>query len=164
MHEASPTNYLPSIQSTGGYYTFFVNQPDGVIVALDISSPRHAVKTHWKSIGGTASPEDLPKLQYASDLMWGKWVENNPDVRNLQYYVVHNILNDETSAIVPRAMRNKLVSKLETWPGTIFEKDSDQVEFQALIGKEKSLLLVFDVLTTSRLTNWRYDCHNACAA
>ncbi|KAJ4380520.1 hypothetical protein N0V86_003877 [Didymella sp. IMI 355093] len=121
-------------KSTGAYYTFVVNQPDGLIVALDISSPRNAVKTHWKSIGGTASPEDLPKLQYASDLMWGKWVENNPKVKNLQYYVVHNILNDETSVIVPRAMRNKLASSLSIWPGTMFDKDRDQVEFQALIG------------------------------
>ncbi|KAF3040887.1 hypothetical protein E8E12_003394 [Didymella heteroderae] len=121
-------------KSTGGYYTFVVNQLDGVIVALDISSLRNAVKTHWKSIGGTASPEDLPKLQYASDLMWGKWVDNNPNVKNLHYYVVHNILNDETSAIVPRAMRHKLASKLSIWPGTVFDKDKDKVEFQALIG------------------------------
>jgi hypothetical protein len=66
--------------------------------------------------------------------MWGKWVENNPKVKNLQYYVVHNILNYETSVIVPRAMRNKLAPSLSIWPGTVFDKDKDKVEFQALIG------------------------------
>lgn len=96
------------------------------------------VKTHWKSIGGTASPEDLPKLQYASDLMWGKWVEDNANVKNLQYYVVHNILNDHTTVIVSRAMRNKLISELSVWPGVAFSKDKDETEFQALIGKISS--------------------------
>lgn len=67
--------------------------------------------------------------------MWGKWVEGNPNVKNLQWYMAHNVINDETSEIVPRALRNKLVSKLSVWPGTLFDKKKDPVEFQALIGK-----------------------------
>ncbi|KAJ4991273.1 hypothetical protein SVAN01_03171 [Stagonosporopsis vannaccii] len=121
-------------KSTGGYYSFVVNQVDGVIVALDINSPRNAAQEHWKPISGTIAPEELPKLQYGSDLMWGKWVEGNTDVKNLRFYVVNNIINDETSALVSRAMRNKLVRNLAVWPGTTFEKDMDAVEFQALIG------------------------------
>ncbi|KAJ4342391.1 hypothetical protein N0V87_001009 [Didymella glomerata] len=129
-YQVGPKTY----KSTGGYYSFVVNQHDGLIAALDISSPRNAVKTHWKSIDGTASPEDLPELQYGSDLMWGKWVEGNLNVKNLQWYVAHNVINDETSQIVPRALRNKLVPKLSVWPGTLFDKKEDPVEFQALIG------------------------------
>jgi hypothetical protein len=93
------------------------------------------VKTHWRSIGGIAKDEDLPKLRYMSDLVWGKWVDNNPDVKNLRVYVVHNILNAETTTIISRAMRNKLVPKLSVWPGTVFNKEKDLVEFQAIIGK-----------------------------
>lgn len=113
---------------------FVVNQVDGLIMAQDINSPRNAVQEHWISIGGIATPEELPKLQYASDLMWGKWVEGNADVKNIRYYVVHNVLNDETSALVSRAMRNKRGGNLAVWPGTTFEKDKDAEEFQALIG------------------------------
>src|SRR5690242_2531317 len=102
---------------------FVVNQVDGLIMAQDINSPRNAVQEHWISIGGTATPDELPKLQYASDLMWGKWVEGNADVKNIRYYVVHNVLNDETSALVSRAMRNKRGGNLAVWPGTTFEKD-----------------------------------------
>lgn len=119
---------------------FVVNQVEGAVVVMDIYSPRNAVKEHWKSIGGTATPDDLPKLQYGSDLMWGKWVEGNADVKNLRFYVAHDIVNDETSALVSRAMRNKLGANLAVWPGTTFEKDKDAVEFQALIGNSLSLM------------------------
>ncbi|KAJ4355083.1 hypothetical protein N0V95_003246 [Ascochyta clinopodiicola] len=121
-------------KSTGGYYIFVINQIDGAIVALNILSPHNAVKTHWRSIGGTAKDEDLPKLRYMSDLVWGKWVENNENLRNLRVYVVHNVLNTETTMIISRAMRNKFVSKLAVWPGTVFDKKKDPVEFQAIIG------------------------------
>jgi hypothetical protein len=125
-----------STRSTGGYYTFVVNQADGAIIALDISSPQNAVKAHWKSIlnGGKAKDEDLPVLRYMSDLVWGKWVEDNANIKNLRIYAVHNVLNDETTAIVSRAMHNKLVSNLSAWPGTVFDKEKDLMEFQALIG------------------------------
>lgn len=66
--------------------------------------------------------------------MWGKWVEGNPNVKNLQWYIAHNVVNDETSPIVTRALRKKL-SKLSLWPGTVFDKKKDVVEFQALIGE-----------------------------
>lgn len=123
-----------------------MNQVDGAIVALDIYSPRSAVKEHWRSIGGAASPDDLPKLQYGSDLMWGKWVEGNSDVTKLRVYAVHNIINDETTALVSRAMRNKLVKDLQVWPGTVFDKDKDAVEFQALIGKINPFPFPFSTL------------------
>ena len=71
--------------------------------------------------------------------MWGKWVEGNPNVKNLQWYLAHNVINDETSEIVPRALRNKLVPKLSLWPGTLFDKKKDPSEFQALIGKSGNL-------------------------
>lgn len=70
--------------------------------------------------------------------MWGKWVEGNPSVRNLQLYMAHNVVNHETSPIVTPALHNKL-SKLSVWPGTVFEKEKYVVEFQALIGKSGRL-------------------------
>lgn len=117
-----------------------VNQNDGLIAALDILSPHNAVKTFWESIGGTASPEDLPALRYASDLMWGKWVEGNPNVKSLQWYMAHNVINEDTAMIVLRAQENKRVSRLSVWPGILFDKEKDPVEFQALIGKNGYLL------------------------
>ncbi|KAF1364864.1 hypothetical protein EJ07DRAFT_54177, partial [Lizonia empirigonia] len=121
-------------KSTGAYYSFVVNQIGGAIIAIDISSPKNAVKTHWKSIGGTAKDEDLPKLRYMSDLVWGKWVEGNSNVKNIRVYAAHNVINTETTTIVSRAMRNKGVSKLAVWPGTVFDKDEDPVDFQAIMG------------------------------
>jgi hypothetical protein len=111
-----------------------INQIDGAIIALDILSPQHAVSDHWQSIGGTATEEDLPKLRYMSDIVWGKWVEGNPNVKNLRVYGVNNILNTETTTIVSRALRNKNAN-LAVWPGTVFDKDKDPAEFQALLGR-----------------------------
>lgn len=109
-----------------------------MILALDILSPSHAIGMHWRSLGRAAAPEDLPKLQYGSDLIWGKWVDGNPDVKNLQVYAVYSVLNDETTALVSRALRSKGVDGLTTWPGAVFDKEQDEVEFPALIGKSTS--------------------------
>lgn len=146
-------------QSTGGYYTFVVNQADGAIMALDTFSPQNAVNSHWKSIlnGGKAKDEGLPVLRYMSDLVWGKWVEDNAKVKNLRVYAVHNVLNDETTAIVSRAMRNKLVPSLSAWPGTVFDKEKDPMELQALIGKLYSYYISLTLLTTSRFTHLRHN-------
>lgn len=133
-------------------------------MALDIESPLDAIRTHWSSIGGTAKSEDLPALRYMSDLVWGKYVEGNPNVKNLHAYVVHNILNDETSAIVSRVLRNKQISKLSVWPGIVLDKDKDPVEFQATIGMSFGYIgLVYFIsssrrlLTTCRLPDRRHD-------
>ncbi|KAJ8113918.1 hypothetical protein OPT61_g4073 [Boeremia exigua] len=121
-------------KSTGGYYTFVVNQNDGAIIALDMHSPMNAIKHHWKDVGGENDWEGLPSLQYGSDLMWGKWVEGNEDVKKLRVYAVHNVLNDETTALVSRAMSNKVLPNLITWPGAVFNAQTDPTSFQALLG------------------------------
>ncbi len=56
-------------------------------------------------------------------------------MKKLRVYAVHNVLNDETSALVSRALRNKGGTKLTVWPGTTFSAQTDAAEFQALLGK-----------------------------
>ncbi|XPS74992.1 hypothetical protein M3J09_007104 [Ascochyta lentis] len=134
VHEQTYMVGDKTYRSTGGHYFFVINQIDGVIAALNIFSPQNAAKDFWESIGGIAREDDLPKLRYMSDLVWGKWVGNNGNVKNLRVYVVHDVRNTETTMIVSRAMRNKAVPNLAVWPGTVFDKEKDPVEFQAIIG------------------------------
>ncbi|KAH6615114.1 hypothetical protein C7974DRAFT_59498 [Boeremia exigua] len=120
--------------SSGGFYIFVVNQRDGAIVALNINSPKHASVDEWENVPGGTTPADLPKLQYSSDLIWGKWVQNNYGIKRLRVYMADNVINAETVAVVARALRDKKVTSLGVWPGTQFEKERDEEAFQAIIG------------------------------
>lgn len=103
----------------------------GAIIAKNINSPRSAVqeKGIWDR---KADPDELPDLQYLSDVYWGYWARDNPDLKNFRIYGAHHVINDDTVLLVTRALRNKGKSKLERWPGVEFERGTK--EHLALIG------------------------------
>jgi hypothetical protein len=92
-------------------------------------------RDHW---GRNANPGELPALRYASEIYWGYWVRDNPNVKNLRVYGAYNIVNDDTVLLVARALRNSNQEKLTPWPGAVFDAVSD--EGKALIGKQQEEL------------------------
>lgn len=94
-------------------------------------SPRSHV-TQPGSWGRPANPDELPELQYCSDVLWGYWARDNLDVKNLRVYGAQHVVNDDTVLLVTRAMRNRGKTALEPWPGVEFAYGTD--EFKALIG------------------------------
>jgi hypothetical protein len=77
-------------------------------------------------------PDELPELQHVTDIHWGFWIKNNPNIKNFRGYGVENVVNDHTVLLVTRALRNRRKFALEIWPGVMFEKGSE--EYMALIG------------------------------
>jgi hypothetical protein len=68
-----------------------------------------------------------------SDIYWGYWFRDNPNVKNLRVYYANNVVNDATVLLAARAFKNKKIDTLTPWPGASFARDSD--EGRALIGK-----------------------------
>ncbi|KAH6860763.1 hypothetical protein BKA58DRAFT_323113 [Alternaria rosae] len=116
--------------ATGAYYKFAVNHGGGMI-AQNIESPSHAVIMPG-SWGRPANPGELPKLKTASDVFWGYWVRDNPDVKNFRVYGAQQVINTDTNLLIARALKNVGKAQLSVWPGDVFSLGTD--EFRALIG------------------------------
>jgi hypothetical protein len=82
--------------------------------------------------GRAVLPGELPELQYASDVFWGYWFRDNPNIRNLRIYAATHVINEDTRRLVARALKNVGVPTLKFWPGTVFLRGTE--EFRALIG------------------------------
>ena len=73
-----------------------------------------------------------PQLRQASDIMWGLWVDKNPDVANIKYFVTSWIANGETQRILVRAFQ-KTDPALTPYPGKVFSTATP--EGKALLGE-----------------------------
>jgi hypothetical protein len=101
------------------------------IIGMDLVGPRYAV-TERDSWNREAKPDELPKLQYISDIFWGFYLRSNSNPKNLRYYIATHVLNDATAALVARALSNVGAKDLSEWPGTSFELGSE--EMAVLVG------------------------------
>ncbi|KAI4638163.1 hypothetical protein J4E93_010319 [Alternaria ventricosa] len=104
---------------TAAFYEFTVNigANGGGLMAQNIESPSHAVRgmMGW---GRPANPGELPELGIASDIFWGFWARDNPNIKNFRMYAAQHIINPDTCLLVARAMKNKGVKKLSPWPAS----------------------------------------------
>ncbi|KAH9865863.1 hypothetical protein J1614_009450 [Plenodomus biglobosus] len=117
--------------ATGGYYQFSMNRIDGAIVAKNINSPAAAV-IDGRTWGRKAKPGELPELRFLSDIYWGYWVRENPNIKNIRVYGAYMVINEPTVLLTSRAFKNVNVNTLTVWPGTSFSAKSE--EGKALIG------------------------------
>lgn len=115
--------------STGAYYHFAMNKIDGAIIAKNLGNPATSVFGAWHR---QAAPGELPELRFVSDIFWGFWVRDNPNVKNIQVYGAYLVINERTVLLVSRALRNVHVNTLKLWPGTSFSAETE--EGKALIG------------------------------
>jgi hypothetical protein len=99
-----------------------------------------------------ANPGELPELQFASDIFWGHWVQDSPNIKNLRVYGAHHVVNEDTSRLVNRALKNKGLTQLATWPGTVFPIGTE--EFTALIGKYRPLPDILCRIMAPLQSNW----------
>jgi hypothetical protein len=80
-----------------------------------------------------ALPGELPAIHRLSDIYWGYWIRENPNVRNLRIYGGHYVINEHTVLLTARAFRNKGFRELVKWPGRRFSTETP--EGKALLGK-----------------------------
>lgn len=118
-------------QATKAHYEFGINRPGGALYGFFLDSPVHAAASLWHANRKPADRAKLPKLRAFSDMLWGYWNKDNPDVRNVRFFFMMGISNDQTNALIATCLRNKKET-LREWPGVGFDAESD--EGRALLG------------------------------
>lgn len=102
------------------------------IIGLYLDAPKSAASRNW--YGNKKDPDTalLPQLRALSDVLWGFWNRDNPNIQNIRYFFMLGISNDMTNKIIASCL-HKAGKELSEWPGTSFMADTD--EGHALIGK-----------------------------
>jgi hypothetical protein len=101
---------------------------NAVIFQQYVESPKRGALNVWNK---DPSLDELPELRSLSDMMWGAWVRENKDVKNINYFWVQGIGNTNTKAVIARALKNA-GKELQQWPGITFGMDSE--EGMAILG------------------------------
>ncbi|KAF2637897.1 hypothetical protein P280DRAFT_85747 [Massarina eburnea CBS 473.64] len=107
---------------SGAYYKFVVNPIEGAIYAQNVHSPSGQKGKNWI---------DLPKLRALSDVLWGYWNRENPNVKNINKFLMQTVVNRDSQRIIARAFR-QTGKTFGGWPGTDFSMDS--MEGWAILG------------------------------
>ncbi|KAJ4298009.1 hypothetical protein N0V90_005908 [Kalmusia sp. IMI 367209] len=108
-------------RSTAARHVFCVNPTEGVIFGQFLLSPPSAAEANWRR---KPAKEELPELRKLSDVFWGYWVRDNPNIANIQYFWMQDIANDDTEEIIARALHESKES-IGVWPGVTFDIDTD---------------------------------------
>ncbi|CAO2650181.1 Nn.00g014730.m01.CDS01 [Neocucurbitaria sp. VM-36] len=118
-------------RATGASYAFTLNWEDGVIMGLNRKSPKYAAKERDPPV----PDEQIPKLNQFSDVAWIGWDtvsrREGTDIRKLRYFLSVGIDNEDTKAIILRAM-NYRGWQLSEWPGHVFKRE--WMETRAILG------------------------------
>lgn len=93
-----------------------------------LENPATAAETHWHR---QAAPDELPALKALSDIFWGYWMRDNPDITNIRYFWMMDIANIDTEEILARALHN-VKKDIDVWPGVTFSMDTE--EGMAILG------------------------------
>lgn len=96
------------------------------IIGIDLVGPKYAVteRNNWNR---EADLDELPSLRYMSDIFWGFYPRNNPNPKNLRYYIATHVLNDAAVSLVACALNNVGVKDLAEWPGNTFGLGSEEL-------------------------------------
>jgi len=97
-----------------------------------LNGPLHAARQQW---GRQPSDDELPRLRKLSDVFWGYWIRDNPNVSNLRYLWMMDVENVDTQKIVTQALHN-VGKEIEKWPGVTFDMTTD--EGKAILGKKNA--------------------------
>jgi hypothetical protein len=79
-----------------------------------LENPKHAAEHDWDHAPTDA---ELPQLGGASDIIFGYWLRNNPNPKNLRYYIVNDVHNDATMPLIATIMKERGHDKVPKWPG-----------------------------------------------
>jgi hypothetical protein len=126
------SNLADNRQATKAHYEFGINTKGGAIYGLFLESPQASARTVWFGGSKDANKEDLPQLRAFSDIVWGFWNRDNPNIKDIRYFFMIGISNDATNQVIARCLKN-VDKALSEWPGAEFSTATD--EGHALLGK-----------------------------
>lgn len=134
---------------TAAHAIIGANTFSGVIFFVDVKSASRAAEDLWYPEIPTS--ENLPKLRAISDISWAFWnwawmkrSKQNLNLGNINYFVVHNIVNEETEQVIEQALQvyqppegQQRVAELPQWPGLTFDVESEAG--QAMLGSPNGI-------------------------
>ncbi|KAF1978040.1 hypothetical protein BU23DRAFT_250221 [Bimuria novae-zelandiae CBS 107.79] len=89
---------------TAAQHAFTINPTDGVIIGQFLESPATATERTWYRRG---TPDELPALRKLSDIFWGYWNRDNPNIANIRYFWMMDIANEDTEQLIARVLNQK---------------------------------------------------------
>jgi hypothetical protein len=97
-----------------------------------LENPLHAAHNNWEY----QDPDDinLPQLRRASDIMFAFWLRKTPDPKNLKYYIVNDVRNDETMPIIVSLLVGRGITTVPFWAGRVALKMWDQDFAKVVLG------------------------------
>lgn len=95
------------------------------IYCMFLDSPKSSASREW--YGNKKDPDNalLPHLKLLSDVLWGYWVRDNPNVKNIRYFFMLGISNDLTNQLIASCLQ-KAKKQLSEWPGVSFDISTDE--------------------------------------
>jgi hypothetical protein len=104
---------------------------DIAIYGLYLDNPQSAASMNWYGNKKVPDLALLPHLRALSDVLWSYWVRENPDIKNIRYFFMLGISNDQTNQLIASSLQHAK-KQLSPWPGISFSADTD--EGHALLG------------------------------
>ncbi|KAJ4347557.1 Mitochondrial import inner membrane translocase subunit tim8 [Ascochyta clinopodiicola] len=130
---------------TNAYAHIGVNARDGVISFLNVKSAVQSASQNWAV--EKLSLDELPKLRQLSDISWAFWRRAHPDganLDNINKFLVHDIVNDDTLRLIGLALKTYRVPEgqqrynfLPKWPGLTFSIETE--EGKAMLGSPNGI-------------------------
>ncbi|KAF2114300.1 hypothetical protein BDV96DRAFT_494493 [Lophiotrema nucula] len=108
---------------------------DQLLFAQYLTNPLTGASQSWGRRVENIDHNDLPKLRQFSSLLWAFWDRGNPNIKNLRYFWVNKITNDETNKIIARVLEGEggeQPKELRDWPGEVYDTSTEKG--QALLG------------------------------
>jgi hypothetical protein len=82
--------------------------------------------------GFEPDPSELPKLRPGSDIISAYWLRGNSSPKNLRYYFVNHVVNDQTLPVIAALLHGQPQGRVPYWPGVTFDMSTEQG--QAMLG------------------------------
>ncbi|KAH7071743.1 hypothetical protein FB567DRAFT_612413 [Paraphoma chrysanthemicola] len=130
-------------RATGGHYEFGMNTKGGAIFGLFLESPKTGASSNWYGNSKDPDPTLLPRLRSLSDVLWGFWNRDNPNIKNIRYFFMLGISNEATNQVIASCLQ-KANKELCEWPGTEFKTDTDQGH--AILGTPNGAVFAYFLL------------------
>ena len=113
----TPPNHTDYAQVTGAEMQIGINPVGGVVFMQYVTSPATSALNVRNM---KPALDELPKLRHLSDIMWGAWNRDNGGVNKIKYFWVQGVGNNNTKAVIARALK-AAGKELDKWPGTTLE-------------------------------------------
>ncbi|KAH9863562.1 hypothetical protein J1614_009494 [Plenodomus biglobosus] len=125
-------------QATGAHYRFGLNRRDGAMYIQSLLNPATGAEHNWDH---DISLDELPSLRQASDVIFAFWLRQNPDPKNIKYYFVNQVINEDTVPLVKSILKKKRLDRVPYWPGVVLPWQSG--EAAVLIGSPIGATLAY---------------------